>query len=173
MREKMTLKTHTWGVILTTAWPLVIALLVIGVPTFFLAPAQLAWMVNIVMLLIVLATLAICVPMYRGTYLFLPPTEYRGARLLARLGRHESETEISSVSRGEIIVKQNFIEKLLKICHIRQKGTTIYLRGVPQVDQVKAWLDANFPEKTAVMRFHEEAERKAQKGKKGKRNPKK
>ena len=155
MREKMTLKTHTWGVILTTAWPLVIALLVIGVPTFFLAPAQLAWMVNIVMLLIVLATLAICVPMYRGTYLFLPPTEYKGARLLARLGRHESETEVSSVSRGEIIVKQNFIEKAFKCCHIRMKGTSIYYRGVPEVEQVKAWINANFPEKTAAMLYAE------------------
>ena len=32
---------------------------------------------------------------------------------------------------------------------------------MPEVDTVKAWLDANFPEKTAVMLAAEEAERKA------------
>lgn len=170
MHEKLTLKTHKLAVLLTTAWPLVIAAILVGVPSFLLFPGKLAWMATGMMGLIVLLTLVFCVPMYQGMYLFLPPTEYKGARLLARLGRHESETEISGVSRGEILVKQNFIEKLLKVCHIRQKGTMVYLRGVPEVDQVKAWLDANFPEKTAVMRAAEEAERKTKKkGKKGKK----
>lgn len=163
MREKLELKTHRLGVVLTTAWPLVLALLVVGVPTFFLMPAEAAMLVTGMMLLIVLASLLICVPMYMGVYLFLPATEYKGARLLARLGKHATETEICSISRSEILVRQNIIEKWLKICHIRQKGTTVYLRGVPEVEKVKAWLDANFPEKTAVMRYHEEV---AQKGKK-------
>ena len=164
MHEKMTLKTHKLAVWLTTAWPLVIAWLLVGVPTLIFLPGRAAALINVVMLLIVLLTLLFCVPMYQGTYLLLPPTEYKGARLLARLGKHESETEISSVSRRDIILKQSFIEKALKVCHIRQKGTPIYLRGVPQVEAVKAWLDVNFPEKTAVDRAREEAERKQKKG---------
>lgn len=162
MNEKLILKTKKSAVWLTTAWPMVLALVLISATTLLLFRSLRAALPLIgVMAAIVLATLLICVPMYMGTYLFLPPTEYKGARLLARLGRHETETEISSVSRGEILVKQNFIEKWLKVCHIRLKGTTIYLRGVPEVDTVKAWLDANFPEKTAVMLAAEEAERKA------------
>lgn len=168
MREKLVLKTHKLAVWLTTAWPMAIALAVIALPGLFLLPSM-GLLVTAVMAGIVLLTLVICVPMYQGTYLFLPPTEYKGARLLARLGKHESETEISSVSRGEIILKQNFIEKWLKVCHIRQKGTTLYFRGVPEVETVKDWLDANFPEKTAVMRAAEEAERRAQKGKKARK----
>lgn len=170
MHEKLTLKTNKLAVILTTAWPMVIAMIIISVFTalmfrqFFVALLQIMG----IMAVIVLLTLLICVPMYLGTYLFLPPTEYKGARLLARLGRHETETEISSVCRAEIIVKQNILEKLLKVCHIRQKGTAIYLRGVPEVEKVKAWLDANFPEKTALMLAQEEADRKA-KPKKGKK----
>lgn len=168
--EKLILKTHKPAVWLTTAWPMVIALALISASTLLLFRSLAAALPLIgVMAAIVLLTLLICVPMYMGTYLFLPPTEYKGARLLARLGRHETETEISSVSRGEILVRQNLIEKWLKVCHIRQKGTTIYLRGVPEVERVKAWLDASFPEKTAVMRYQEEAARKAKnKKKKGK-----
>ncbi len=168
MHEKLILKTNRLAVWLTTAWPMLIALLIIAVPTAIMMPIMAPIAVGM-MALIVVVTLLFCVPMYMGTYLFLPPTEYKGARLLARLGRHESETEISAVSRGEILVKQNIIEKWLKVCHIRQKGTTIYLRGVPEVAAVKAWLDANFPEKTAVMLAKEEADRKAaKKGKKKK-----
>ena len=171
MREKLELKTHKPAVWLTTAWPMVLGLLVIVIFTALLLPTLLLPLTGM-MLIVVLLSLLICAPMYMGTYLFLPATEYKGARLLARLGRHESETEISAVSRGEILVKQNFIEKWLKVCHIRQKGTAIYLRGVPQVEDVKAWLDANFPEKTAVMLAAEAAQRKAKKGKNGKKGKK-
>ena len=168
--EKLILKTKKSAVWLTTAWPMVIALALVSASTLLLFRSLRAALPLIgVMAGIVLVTLLICVPMYMGTYLFLPPTAYKGARLLARLGRHETETEISSVSRGEILVKQNFIEKWLKVCHIRLKGTTIYLRGVPEVEAVKAWLDANFPEKTAVMLAAEEAERKAKQKGKGKK----
>lgn len=167
MNEKLILKTKKSAVWLTTAWPMLIALVLVGASTLLLFRSLTTALPLIgVMVAIVLMTLLICVPMYMGTYLFLPPTEYKGARLLARLGRHETETEISSVSRGEILVRQNFIEKWLKVCHIRLKGTTIYLRGVPEVEAVKAWLDANFPEKTAVMRYQEEAARKAKNKKK-------
>lgn len=169
MHEKLTLRTHKLAVWLTTAWPLVIACLVVGVPSFIIFPGKASLVINGLMLLVVLLALVCCAPMYMGTYLFLPPTEYKGARLLARLGKHESETEISSVSRGEILVKQTLIEKALKVCHIRQKGTAIYLRGVPEVEKVKAWLDANFPEKTAVMLAAEAAERKAKQKGKGKK----
>ncbi|MBQ2954471.1 MAG: hypothetical protein IJE07_13150 [Clostridia bacterium] len=172
MHEKLTLKTNKLAVWLTTAWPLVIACLVVGVPSLIIFPGKASLLIIGMMLLITLVTLVCCSPMYTGTYLFLPPTEYKGARLLARLGRHESETEISSVSRGEIIVKQNLLEKALKVCHIRQKGTAIYLRGVPEMETVKAWLDANFPEKTAVMLAAEAAERKAKMGKNGKKGKK-
>ena len=166
MHEKMVLKAHKPAVWLTTAWPMVLGLVIISAFTVLLMPALVLPLVGM-MVIVVAAALLFCVPMYMGTYLFLPATEYKGARLLARLGKHESETEISAVSRGEILVKQNFIEKWLKVCHIRQKGTAIYLRGVPQVEDVKAWLDANFPEKTAVMLAAEAAERKAKKGKNG------
>ena len=166
MHEKLVLKTHKPAVWLTAAWPMVLGMIVIVAFTLWLVPSLTLLVVGL-MSAVVLLTLVICAPMYTGTYLFLPRTEFKGARLLARLGRHETETEISGISRGEILVKQNFIEKALKVCHIRQKGSMIYLRGVPEVEKVKAWLDANFPEKTAAMRFAEEQERK-EKAKKGK-----
>lgn len=164
MREKLELKTHTLAVVLTTAWPMAIALALMTGATLLILPPLMALEIAAVMLVIVLLTLLICVRMYMGTYLFLPATEYKGARLIARLGRNENE--IANVCTAEIIVKQNFIEKALKVCHIRQKGTAIYLRGVPEPERVKAWLDANFPEKTTITR---NLEAKAQKGKKRKK----
>ena len=169
MHDKLVLKTKKLAVWLTAAWPMFIAVLLITVVSALLFWGPLVLLFGGGMLFIVLLTLLFCAPMYLGTYLFLPATEYKGARVLARLGRHETETEISSVSRSEIIVKQNFIEKWLKCCHIRQKGSAIYLRGVPEVEMVKQWLDANFPEKTATMRAAEEAAQRSKKGKKGKK----
>ncbi|MBQ7850235.1 MAG: hypothetical protein IJ343_10965 [Clostridia bacterium] len=150
MREKMELKTNRLAVLLTTAWPMVIALVVMVAGTLVILPWEMALQIGGIMLGIVLLTLAICVPMYIGVYLFLPASEVKGARLLARLGRNE--TEIANISAGELLVKQNFIEKALKVCHIRQKGTAIYLRGVPEVERVKEWIAANFPEKTVTQR---------------------
>ena len=166
MREKMELKTNKLAVLLTTAWPMVIALAVMLAGSLVLLPWQMALQIGGIMLGIVLLTLAICVPMYLGTYLFLPPSEVKGARLLARLGRSGNETEVAGVSAGELLVKQNFIEKALKVCHIRQKGTAIYLRGVPEVERVKAWITANFPEKTATQRSIEMKNSKQKKKKK-------
>lgn len=150
MHEKLELRTNKLAVLLTTAWPMLLALLVMVIGTKLFLPWSLVLQIGGIMLGIVLLTLAICMPMYVGVYLFLPATEYKGARLIARLGRNE--TEISGIPRAELLVKQNFIEKALKVCHIRQKGTAIYLRGVPEPGTVRMWIEANIPEKTAVQR---------------------
>ena len=70
-------------------------------------------------------------------------------RIIARLGRNE-EVEISGVLRDEIIIKQGWLEKKLGVCHIRQKGTTVYLRGVQDMEKITAWVDANFPRERKV-----------------------
>lgn len=31
------------------------------------------------------------------------------------------------------------------MCHIRQRGTAVYLRGVRDPEKVRAWVAANFP----------------------------
>lgn len=164
MKERLELKTHKWAVILTTAWPMVIGLVIVMLMTLPFMPIGMSLQIGGILVFIVLLTLLFCVPMYLGAYLFLPATQYKGARIIARLGRNENE--IAGVSAGEIIVKQNFIEKALHVCHVRQKGTMLYFRGVPEVAQVRDWIAANFPEKTAVMRSIEEKERKSRKKKK-------
>ena len=152
MHERLELKTNRKVVALTTLWPMVAAIILVTVMSLLLMPAALTT-VLIMMGIIVALTFVICMPMYVGKYLFLPSTEYKGARIIGRLGK--SETEISGVCRADVIVKQNFIEKAFKCCHIRMKGTSIYYRGVPEVEQVKAWINANFPEKTAAMLYAE------------------
>lgn len=164
MRERMELRTQGLAVLLTAAWPMVLGLALMAAASFLSMPPMMALQVTAVMAAVVALTLAICMRMYLGTYLFLPATEYKGARLIARLGRNE--TEIAGVCAAEIIVKQGFIEKALKVCHIRQKGTAVYLRGVPEPEKVRAWIATNFPEKTTVMRNQEaKASRKRKKTK--------
>ena len=163
MHEKMELRTNRLAVALTAAWPMVVALVLMTAATLLILPPLMALQIAALLAVVVMLTLVFCLPMYMGTYLFLPATEYKGARLIARLGRNENE--IAGVRLSEIIVKQNFIEKWMKVCHIRQRGTALYFRGVPEPEKVRAWIAANFPEKTAVMRNQEQ---KAAKGKKKK-----
>lgn len=159
MRERMEMKTHTLGVAVSAGWPMLTALAFISGMVLLILPIRVSWPVIALLAGIVLLTFLWCFRMYLGTYLFLPATEYKGARIVARLGRNE-ETEITGVLASEIIVKQGWLEKLCGVCHIRQKGTAVYLRGVREPEKVQAWITANFP-----------AERRAEevRSKKGKR----
>ncbi len=150
MRERMEMKTHTLAVALTAGWPLALALAVVTASLLALLPFAMVWKLLAVLAAIVLLTFLWCMRLYTGTYLFLPATEYKGARILAHLGR-SNDIEITGVLAGEIIIKQGPLEKLCGACHLRQKGTMIYLRGVRDPQTVRAWVDANFPrERKAV-----------------------
>ncbi len=144
MREKIEMKTHTLAVALTAGWPMALALVVLTLIVLLVAPVSVSWPVLALLVAVIGLTFLWCMRMYLGTYIFLPPTEFKGARIIARLGRNE-DVEISGVLQSEIIVKQGWIEKLCGVCHIRQKGTAIYLRGVKDMDKVKGWVAANFP----------------------------
>ena len=126
-----------------------LALVVLSILVLLAMPLSQGWVMIAILAALIGLTFMWCVKMYLGTYLFLPPTEIKGARIIARLGRNE-DVEISSVLRDEIIIKQGWIEKKLGVCHIRQKGTAIYLRGVQQPEKVIAWVEANFPKERKV-----------------------
>lgn len=149
MHEKIEMKTHTLGVVLTAGWPMALALAVLALVVLLIAPASLTWAMLLVLAVLIGLTFLWCLRMYLGTYIFLPATEFKGARIIARLGRNE-DVEISGVLQGEIIVKQGWIEKLCGVCHIRQKGTAIYLRGVKDMEKVQEWIAANFPAERKV-----------------------
>ena len=150
MREKLEMKTHTLGVALTAGWPMALALAVVTVSLLAVLPFRMAWPLLAVLAAAVALTFLWCMRLYLGTYLFLPATEYKGARIIARLGRN-NEIEITGVLAGEIIIKQGWIEKLCGVCHIRQKGTMVYLRGVREPETVKAWIAANLPKERKVL----------------------
>lgn len=150
MREKLEMKTHTLGVALTAGWPMALALAVVTVSVLAVLPFRMVWQLLAVLAAVVALTFLWCLRLYLGKYLFLPATEYKGARIIARLGR-DNETEISGVLADEIIIKQGWIEKLCGVCHIRQKGTMIYLRGVRDPETVRAWIEANFPAERKVV----------------------
>lgn len=150
MREKLEMKTHTLAVALTAGWPMALALAVVAGSLLALMPFAAVWKMIAALAAVVLLTFLWCMRLYLGTYLFLPATEYKGARIIARLGRN-NEIEITGVLAGEIIVKQGPIEKLCGACHIRQKGTMVYLRGVRDPETVKAWIEANFPKERKVL----------------------
>lgn len=144
MREKMEMKTHTLAVAVTAGWPMALTLMLMCAMVLAIFPKEQAWLVVGLLTGFVALTYLWCMKMYLGAYVFLPPTEYKGARIIARLGRNQ-DVEISGVLADEIIVRQGPLEKLFGVCHIREKGTAVYLRGVREPEKVKAWIDANFP----------------------------
>ncbi len=142
MRERMEMKTKTGAVMVSAGWPMVLGWLAMSA-FMLLTAGAIAWPLIGVMAAIMAVVFTLCIRMYLGTYLFLPATEYKGARIIARLGRNE--VEIGNVLRSEVIVKQGWIEKMMGVCHIREKGTSVYLRGVPEMEKVQRWVEANFP----------------------------
>lgn len=149
MRERMEMKTHTLGVAVSAAWPMVLAVLILSGMMLLILPFSVCWPMLAILVGLVALAFIWCFRMYLGTYLFLPATEIKGARIIARLGRND-ETEISGVLASEIIVRQGWLEKRCGVCHIRQKGTAVYLRGVREPERVKAWIEANFPAERKV-----------------------
>ena len=144
MREKIEMKTHTLAVAQTSGWPMLLTMAACAAAVWAVVPFPMGWQL-VAILAGVLALLFLwCMRLYLGTYLFLPATEIKGARIIARLGKN-ADVEISGVLAGEIIVKQGPIEKLCGVCLIRQRGTMVYLRGVKEPEKIRVWVDANFP----------------------------
>ena len=144
MRERIEMKTHPLGVALSAAWPMALATVLLVGMVLLIFPISRGWPIIAMIAGVVGLTFLWCFRMYLGTYLFIPATEFKGARIIARLGRN-NDIEISGVLADEVVVKQGRIEKLIGVCHIRQKGTVIYLRGVREPEMVRAWVEANFP----------------------------
>ncbi len=144
MREKMEMKADVLGVALSAGWPMALTEVVMAAMVLFTFPAPTKWTLLLLLTAVILLTFLLCLKLYLGSYLFLPATEYKGARIIARLGRN-NDIEISGVLAGEIVVGQGWIERKRGVCHIRQKGTAIYLRGVREPEKVKSWIAANFP----------------------------
>ena len=149
MRDKLEMKTHTLGVALSAGWPMALAFVLLSAIVLLLYPIHTGWPLIAGIGGVIALTFLWCLRMYLGAYLFLPATEYKGARIIARLGRNE-EIEISGVLASEIIIRQGWIEKLCGVCHLRQKGTAIYLRGLRDMATVQAWIMANFPAERKV-----------------------
>lgn len=144
MRERLEMKTHTLAVALSAGWPMALALVLLSAAMLMMFPFSQAWPMLLLLLSVVVLTFVWCLRLYLGTYLFLPATAYKGARIIARLGRN-NEIEITGVLADEILIRQSYLEKRLGVCRIRQKGTVICLRGVREPEKVQAWVAENFP----------------------------
>ena len=149
MHERMEMKTHTLGVVVSAGWPMLLALVVMTGMVLLIFPLETGWPLIAAIVGLLALTFWWCLRMYLGAYLFLPATEYKGARIIARLGR-SGDVEISGVLAQDVLVRQGWLEKRLGVCHIRQKGTAIYLRGVREPEKVRAWVEANFPKERKV-----------------------
>ena len=162
MHEKMTLRTKTSAVVLTACAPVALSVVLVVVVSLLLLPAYMVVLLALVMLLLSALVMAICLPSYMGVYDFLPATNLHGARIQARLG-HAHTYEIGGTSAQDVLVKQTWLEKRLGVCHIRVRDTSLYFRGIPEVERVRAWVTANFPEQAKSDRHAEQTGRKKHK----------
>lgn len=140
----MELRTKKSAVILTACAPVALSVLPVLAISLLLLPPSFTLMIAACCL-----TMSFYIPSYLGSYTFQPATNLHGARIVANLGRANTY-EVSGVSAQDILVKQSRLEKRLRVCHIRVKGTAYYFRGVPEMEKVQAWVTANFPEKSKV-----------------------
>ena len=170
MREKLELRTKKSAVILTACAPVALSVLPVLAISLLLLPPSFTLMILGLMIAACSLTMAFYIPSYLGSYAFQPATNLHGARIVANLGRANTY-EVSGVSAQDILVKQTFIEKRLRVCHIRVKGTAYYFRGVPEMEKVQAWVTANFPEKSKVEQRMESKGNKQKKRKKQKVAP--
>ncbi len=161
MREKMELRTKKSAVILTACAPVALSVLPVLAISLLLLPPSFTLMILGLMIAVCGLTMAFYIP----SYAFQPATNLHGARIVANLGRANTY-EVSGVSAQDILIKQTFIEKWLRVCHIRVKGTAYYFRGVPEMEKVQAWVTANFPEKSKVEQRMENKGSKQKKRKK-------
>lgn len=169
MREKLELRAQTWAVIVTACWPVALGALGLLVLTLLFLPWQMSLGLTGGMLVMGALVMAWCIPGYLGWYEFIPATAYKGARLVAHLGR--TDYEVSGVSAADVIVKSGWIERLFHVCHIRVKGTMMYYRGVPEMEKVRSWIDANFPKKS-LNAVREEEKKQAEERAKAKKKAK-
>ena len=85
MREKIEMKTHALGVALSAAWPMVLATVLLVAMVLLIFPISRGWPIIALIVGIVGLTFVWCFRMYLGVYLFIPATEVKGARIIARL----------------------------------------------------------------------------------------
>ena len=86
MHEKIEMKTNTRAVAVTAGWPMALALLVMGGMVLLLFPLREGWPMLLLLAGVMGLTFLWCLKLYLGTYIFLPPMEIKGARIIARLG---------------------------------------------------------------------------------------
>ena len=99
MREKMEMTTHAPAVALTSGWPMLLTMLVSAAAVWAVLPFPMGWQLVAILAGILALLFLWCMRLYLGMYLFLPATEYKGARIIARLGRN-ADVEISGVFQG-------------------------------------------------------------------------
>lgn len=96
-----------------------------------------------------LLMLALIVPLYvygvfsaRSRITFIEADEFRGARAVVELGRRR--LEISGTGADEFVIKQNFFEKKRGTGRLKVPKYRLFLYGVKDVDEVRAYLDKHF-----------------------------
>jgi len=161
MKEKLVIKADRKAVILDQAWPIVALLLVVLVLSLMLFGGD----VHMMLLMggVYAAVMVVCavllLPRSKAEYTFLPASQYRGTRLMIQLG--SQEFEVYDVPPTDFVFGQSWMEKKLGTGHVRIKHTMFYLRGIHEMDQVQAWVNANFKVR--------EVRPAGKKGKKGKK----
>lgn len=82
---------------------------------------------------------------YVGTYTFISADAYHGAHIVIEQGSRRYE--VKGIPASGYVYGQSWLEKRRGVGHITVKGTLYKMRGIPQGEQLMAWIQANFPDK--------------------------
>ncbi|MBE5768976.1 MAG: hypothetical protein E7333_05215 [Clostridiales bacterium] len=156
MKEKMVVSSDKLVVGLALALPLLaLGLVVSGGLLIFGGPN--GPVTSLMVLMVLAGAYLVSIRSYFGTYTFLPADEYHGARIIVEIGN--KRYEVAGVPASDFTVGQTALEKWRHVGHVKVKDSMLRLRGVPRLDDVQAFITANFPERKEVR--EQQAARKA------------
>lgn len=143
MRERIAVRSDKLVAALDLMLPLAALALVISVLVLAVQGMEGLMLVGLVWGILIV-TYVVSRSSYVGSYTFIPADEYHGAVIVIEQGRRRYE--LKGIPASGYTYGQTMLEKWRGVGHIKVKGTIYRMRGIPQGEDIMAWIQTNFPE---------------------------
>lgn len=143
MKKRLVVQSDKLVAALDLLLPLVLLAIMITVLVLSTQGAEGTMLVGLVWGILIV-TYIVSRSSYVGVYTFIPADEYQGARLVIEQGRRRYE--VKGIPASGYQYGQTLLEKWRGVGHVKVKGTIYRIHGIPQGEEVMAWIAANFPE---------------------------
>ena len=141
MNKKLILQGERLPFIIDMVWPVAVLAAVLTLAVTLLLPPLLAMVILAGFLVGIIIYTLVALSRSKSEYSFLPASEYRGVRVTIHMGR--MEIELSDLHREDFIFGASWVEKLMGVGHVKMRNTFYKMRAIRDLDEIKAWVEAN------------------------------